>query len=224
MPITIKAEHDPVGDFPFLNAYMRWALLATEEIAGKPGLHIVLREAGLERLIDNFPPDDFQRTAGLTNRDYTAFCTGLLNFFGRAGRGGLLRIGRRSTQLALDRQLAALGLGTLVAAAKVLPAGLRLKAGLEFNVSVFTRIYKEGGATWRAHIEDRGQKWGYVMETCGLCVERQAEAPICTVFSGTLMESVAWLMGKEYEVQEVACHAMGAPACVWEISKTPKAP
>jgi len=35
-------------------------------------------------------------------------------------------------------------------------------------------------------------------------------------------EGVRWLTGKEFEVEEVECRATGAPACVWEISKTPK--
>jgi predicted hydrocarbon binding protein len=29
-------------------------------------------------------------------------------------------------------------------------------------------------------------------------------------------------MGKEYDIQETECRALGAPACGWEISKQPK--
>lgn len=222
MQVTVKPGHDPVGDFPFLNAYMRWALLASEEVVGKQGLYVVLRKAGLERLIDNYPPEDFTITAGITNRDYTALCTELLTFFGRAGRGGLVRIGRKSSQLAVKKQLDMLGLSKFVAASKMLPAGLKLKTGLEFNVAMFGSLYQQNGGDWHAHIEDHGGTWAYVVESCGLCVDRAADATICHVFTGTLQESIVWLMEKEYDVQEVQCRSMGAPACVWEISKQPK--
>jgi len=39
---------------------------------------------------------------------------------------------------------------------------------------------------------------------------------------GTLKEGILWLSGKEFNVEEVECRALGAKACVWEISKTPK--
>jgi predicted hydrocarbon binding protein len=40
--------------------------------------------------------------------------------------------------------------------------------------------------------------------------------------SESTQEAIHWLTGKEFEVQKVECRAMGAPACVWEINKTPK--
>lgn len=223
MQVAVKPGHDPVGDFPFLDAYMRWALLAAEEVVGAPGLNIVLRKAGLERLINNYPPENFSTSTGIVNRDYTAFSLELLTFFGRAGRGGLIRIGRKSSQLAVKKQVDMLGLSKFVAASKLLPATLKLKAGLEFNVAMLSSIYKQAGADWHAHIEDRGDRWAYVVETCGLCVDHTADTTVCHVFTGLLQESCLWLMDKDYDVQEAQCRALGAPACVWEIGKQPKA-
>jgi predicted hydrocarbon binding protein len=154
--------------------------------------------------------------------DYTALCTELLTFFGRAGRGSLVRIGRKSTQLGIKIQAQQFGLDNLAAASKLLPAGLKLKAGIEANIAVWTTVYKQVGGQWRAHSEDRGDHWDYIIETCTMCVDREADGTICHVFTGHLIESVLWQMGKEYEIQETQCHAMGAPACVWSISKQPK--
>jgi len=53
-----KVQHDPVVDLPVVEAYMNWALKATEEVVGKQGLAIILRENGLERFIDNYPPEN----------------------------------------------------------------------------------------------------------------------------------------------------------------------
>ncbi len=220
MQVQIKSSHDPMGDWGYVNAYMRWALLAAEEVAGPKGLNIVLRNAGLEHFIDNYPPEDFN--AGCKVRDYTTFCTELLTFFGRAGRGSLIRIGRKSTQLALKMQTEQFGLNNLMAATKLLPAGLKLKAGIEANIAVWKTIFKPMGGNWNAHSEDCGDQWDYIVETCTLCVDREADGVMCYVFTGSLIESVLWLMGKEYDIQETQCHAQGAPACVWSISKQPK--
>jgi hypothetical protein len=220
MDVKIKSGHDPMGEWGFVNAYMRWALLASEEVAGEKGLNIVLRNAGLERYIGNYPPENFE--VGGKISDYTALCVELLNFFGRAGRGSLVRIGRRSTQLGLKLQSEQLGLNNLAAASKLLPAGLKLKAGIEAHIAIWTTIYKQVGGHWHARSEDRGDKWAYIVETCTHCVDREADKPICHVWTGALVESIVWQMGKEYDVQETECRALGAPACVWEIAKQPR--
>lgn len=220
MQVKVKSSRDPIGGWGFVNAYMRWALLAAEEVAGQKGLNIVLRNAGLDRYIGNYPPEDFD--VGGEVRDYTALCSELLTFFGRAGRGSLIRIGRKSTQLGMKLQAEQFGLNNLMAASKMLPAGLKLKAGLEAHIAVWTMIYKQVGGQWHAHTEDRGEHWDYIVETCTLCVDREADGLMCHVFTGNLIEAILWQMGKEYDVYEAQCHAQGAPACVWSISKQPK--
>ena len=57
MIIKNKTENDPVTEMHITDAYMRWALMAAEEVAGKHGLGIVLRNAGLEHLIDHYPEE-----------------------------------------------------------------------------------------------------------------------------------------------------------------------
>jgi predicted hydrocarbon binding protein len=46
--------------------------------------------------------------------------------------------------------------------------------------------------------------------------------PMCWGRIGTLKEGLSWLTGKDFDVEEVECRAVGASACVWEVSKTPK--
>ncbi len=220
MTVTIKSTHDPIGDWGCINAYLNWVLLASEEVSGEKGLNIVLRNAGLEQYIGHYPPEDFNVNCKM--RDYTALTTELYTFFGRAGRGSLVRIGRKSAQLAIKLQREQMGLDNLVAASKLLPAGMKLKVGLESNIAIWKMLYQQVGGHWTARIEDRGGCWAYIVDTCTLCIEREADRPMCHVWTGALAESIVWLMGKEYDVQEVECRAMGAPACVFEISKQPK--
>ena len=57
MKITSRPEDDPVCMMHITDAYFRWALMAAEEVAGKRGLEIVLREADLSHLIGQYPEE-----------------------------------------------------------------------------------------------------------------------------------------------------------------------
>ena len=221
MQIADKKEFDPVVNMHITDAYMRWALMAAEEVAGKNGLNVVLRGAGLERLIDNYPEEKLAVSGTITYGEYAKLNTGLLEFFGRAAKSMTLRIGRISTRRAIDQQSALFGVAALMAA-KLLPIPTQLKMGMESPIGGFKKLSATVGEEYVAHVEDRGDKLAFVLHTCAMCAGKQADQPICQLYTGTLLESTKWLTGKDFDVQEVACRSMGAPDCVWEVSKTPK--
>ncbi len=222
MDIKPKADYDPVADLYMVDAYMRWALLAAEEVVGHQGLTIVLRQAGLERLINNYPPNELKLSGMLSYGDYASLSAGLLTFFGRAGKSMVLRIGRISAKHGIDQQGALFGLGVMLAA-KVLPVPTQLKMGLETIQNGFQKLANSVGQELHLQVADRGDKWAYVAPECAMCAGKHADAAICWLFNGTLQESLHWQTGKDFDIQEVECRALGAPACVWEVSKTPKA-
>ncbi|MCI0393470.1 MAG: 4-vinyl reductase [Chloroflexi bacterium] len=222
MDIRNKAIHDPVCDMYAVDAYMRWALQAAEEVVGQKGMAIVLRQAGLERFINNYPLNDLHASGNITFGDYANLSAALLNFFGRAGKSMTIRIGRLSAQYATEQQSATFGLGTLVKASRLLPLNAQQRAGLMVMQNGLRKLAQAVGQENKLRIEDRGHALAYVDETCAMCAGKEADMPICWVFNGTLMESTRWLTGKDFEIEEVECRAMGALACVWEIKKTPK--
>ena len=222
MEIKNKTAHDPVAGMPIVDAYMLWALQAAEEVAGKSGITVVLRQSGLERFIDHYPPNEVKISGNITYGEYANLSAGLLNFFGRAGKSMTLRIGRISAKHGVEQQAATFGLGTLVAAARVLPLTMQLKAGLEVYAMGFRKLAQSVGQELHIRIEDRGDRFALINEECALCAGKQASEHICWIWNGALMESMSWLTGKNFEIEEVECRAMGAKACVWEISKTPK--
>ncbi|HIE39248.1 MAG TPA: hypothetical protein EYH30_04805 [Anaerolineales bacterium] len=60
---------------------------------GTRGLNVVLRDAGLERYVDNLPPDNLE--LGAHAREHAALDRAVQAFYGRAGKGtGLLVPGR----------------------------------------------------------------------------------------------------------------------------------
>lgn len=221
MEIKDKSEHDPVTDLHIVDAYMRWALMAAEEVAGKQGLRIVLRESGLERFVDNYPSNELKASGQITFGDYANLSAGLLSFFGRAGKSMALRVGRLSAKHAIEQQSALFGVAALLAS-KLLPVPAQLKLGLEQQQTGLRKLSQAAGQDLRLRLEDRGDKFAYIYEDCPICAGKQADSHICWIFDGILLEGGRWQIGKEFEVREVECRAMGAPACVWEISKTPK--
>jgi predicted hydrocarbon binding protein len=220
MNIRNKSEHDPVTDMGMPNNYVRWALESIEEIAGKNGLSIILREAGLEELQDNFPPDNDEFGA-LTAVHYTNLTAAILNFFGRAAKSMTARIGRVSARRAIDHQAQLFNVAALTAL-KVMPLTVQFKLGLSNMQDGIRKLWASQGQQSVLRLEETKDAWLYINETCPECAGKRADAPICWLFVGVLHETTHWFTGKNFEIVETECRTMGAPACVWRISKTPK--
>jgi predicted hydrocarbon binding protein len=221
MEIKPQTTHDPVADLHIADAYMRWQLLAAEEVVGKPGLTTVLRENGLEKFINNYPPEEFNFNSRITTGEYAALSAALMTFYGRAGRGMTLRIGRLGCKMAIEKQGALFNVaGSL--ALKLLPVGQQLKMGLENMQSGFRKLAESIGEDYELSVEDRGETIAYIAKACPMCAGKQADAAICNIFTGNLEEGARWLTGKEHQVVETSCRAKGDPACVWEVSKAAK--
>jgi predicted hydrocarbon binding protein len=202
------------------NNYMRWALVAIEEVAGKNGLAVILREAGLEELKDNFPPDndDFD---GLKVRQFADLNSAVLNFFGRAARSMSMRVGRVSSRQAIEKQAELFNVVALMAL-KVMPLNMQMKLGQSKMYDGFHKIWAANGQQFMGRLEEEDDAWLHIRETCTNCAGKVSDEPICWLSTGTLHESIQWLTGKEFEIVQTECRAMGAPACVWRVSKKPK--
>lgn len=221
MEIKDKTPNDPVASLHLVDAYMRWALLAAEEVVGKKGLHVLLRERGLQRFIDNYPPELLKISGDITLGDYAQLCTGLLTFFGRAGKSMVIRIGRLTSKYAIEKQSSVYNVAAKTAA-KLMPSGLQVKLVLDSMVNGYNKLYAENGQELHFSLEDRGNKWAFISVECPLCAGKAADLPMCWGRIGTLKEALLWLTGKDFDVEEIECRALGASACVWDVSKTPK--
>ncbi|MBI5950025.1 MAG: 4-vinyl reductase [Chloroflexi bacterium] len=220
MEIKNKPTPDPLASNHMVDAYMRWALQAAEEVLGKQGLTIVLRDNGLEKYVDNYPPEELKISGNVTNSDYANLCTGLLQFYGRAGKSVDYRIGRISSKYAIEKQAAVFNVAARMAV-RLLPFQNQISTGLDNLIGGFQKLWSDFGEEAIILKEDRGDSFAYIQQTCPTCAGKQADEPICHQTTGMLLESIEWLTGKKVLVKEVECRAMGDPACVWEISKTP---
>ena len=221
MEVKDKTPTDPIANLYLVDAYMRWALLAAEEVVGKQGLQVLLRERGLERFIDNYPPELLKISGTITLGDYAELCAGLLTFFGRAGKSMVIRLGRLTSKYAIEKQSGVYNVAAKTAA-KLMPSGMQVKLVLDSMVNGYNKLYAENGQALHFRVEDHGHAWAFVSVECPLCAGKAADLPMCWGRIGTLKESLTWLTSKDFDVEEVECRALGAAACVWEVSKSPK--
>jgi bacteriochlorophyll 4-vinyl reductase len=221
MEIKDKTPSDPVASLYLVDAYMRWALLAAEEVVGKQGLTILLRERGLGRFIDNYPPELLGISKTITLGDYAELCAGILTFFGRAGKSMVIRCGRLTSKYAIEKQSSVYNVAAKTAA-KLMPSGLQVKLVLDSMANGYNKLYAESAQELHFRVEDRGDKWAFISVECPHCAGKAADVPMCWGRIGTLKEGLSWLTGKDFDVEEVECRAAGASACVWEVNKTPR--
>lgn len=221
MNITNKIALDPVTQIPQIDAYMRYALIAAEEMVGQQALETMLHQNGMQRFINNYPPDKIQLSIDFTSKDYANLCIALIEFYGKAGQDESIRFGRISTKPALANQGVFFNAASRTAI-KFLPLSFQIKTVLDGIKNDLDKVYKEIDHDVSIKIEDRGDRWAYIDQSCAVCAGKEADVPICWSWVGTLAESLNWLTGKEFDIDQVECRAMGQEACVWEIGKTAK--
>ncbi len=200
-----------VEDAVIVNALVRQALVAAGEVMGENGLSAVLRLAGLERFIDNLPPDDME--PGVKTSEYARLNEAIEDFYGRGGRGILRRVGRASFQYGVREQAALLGIAG--AALKVLPQKQRIKFILNAMVNALKKTNPQVDA-WSGELDGR---LVYVERTCAICYGRKSDRPICHLYVGSISEAVKWATGKDYLVRETHCMATGDDFCCFEIGE-----
>ncbi len=201
-----------------VDAYMRWALMAVEEVVGKPGLNLVLRENHLERFIDNYPAEILTVSGDITEQDYADLSAGVLQYYGRAGKGVDYHIARLSSKYARRKQAELFNVATRPAI-RALPLDQQISVGFDNTINGWLKLWHDYGEEAIILKENRGDKFAYIFRTCPNCAGKLASQPICHLLTGTLLDIAEWVTGKRISVKEVECRAMGADACVWEISK-----
>ena len=198
---------------PIPNAALRVLLEAIEDVMGENGTKAVLNAGGLSDYIDNYPPKNLEMDA--TFAEYGGVQQAVEDFYGpRGARAMLLRIGRATFQFGLRDQPAILGLAGV--ALKALPEKTRMKLILERMAKAAQERVNQPTI-----LKEEGDAFYFIVEECPCHWRPPHEKPCCYVTVGVLMEAMAWITGKLYKVEEVACISNGASSCVYRIPKEP---
>src|SRR5687767_13166554 len=198
-------------DAVIINSLVRQALTSAQEVMGDHGLSALLRASGLERFIGNFPPENLEPS--IQASQYAKLNQAIEDFYGRAGKGMLRRIGKASFQYGVREQAALLGVAGV--ALKLLPERQRIK----FILNGMSDALKKSNPQVNTRVDDSGDRVAYVDATCGICHSRHAESPICYLYQGSIAEAVKWATGKEHDILETHCMAKGDEYCRFEVGE-----
>ena len=196
------------------NKMVRIYLTVLEDIMGKNGLNSVLHSADLDRLIDNYPPDNLKKEFDFA--EFAALNQGLDDTYGpRGGRVFALRGGKASVKAGLDAFGAAVGVSGL--ALKILPLNAKLRIGLPAMAKIFSTFSDQVSL-----VDDQDDHFEYTIKECPVCYGRHSDHPICHGAVGLLQGGVHWVSGgKDFTVVETECKAKGDQDCVFQIFKEP---
>lgn len=198
-------------DAMIINSLVRQALTSAQEVMGDNGLNAVLRTSGLERFIGNFPPNNLEPS--IQASQYARLNQAIEDFYGRAGKGMLRRVGKASFQYAVREQAALLGVAGV--ALKLLPERQRIK----FILNGMVDALKKSNPQVEARIDESGERLAYIESTCAICHSRHSETPICYLYVGSIGEAVQWATGREHQIIETHCLAKGDAYCRFEVGE-----
>ncbi len=195
------------------NAALYVLFAAIAEVMGRNGLKSVLRLGGLERYIDNLPPNNTE--LGVKFSEYGAAQQSIEDFYGpRGARAMLVRIGRALFRYTLEEQPAVLGLAGL--ALKALPIGVRVKLILQKIVSSANDTMNMPSS-----LEETDDSYIFVVQDSPSRWRPARSKPGCYVTVGTYQEALRWATGKTFKIEEFTCMSAGDDACRFRIYKKP---
>lgn len=189
------------------NRFMRHFFQAVEEHMGIYTLHMMLRQAGLERFMDRLPPGN--REPEIRASEYARFQKEIRDYYGKGARGSLNRIGRRvfqrmTKEASFQDQIRLVWIRALPITPKRkqtldwLADQLRLPDG-KITVHTF-----DLDLIFVVHSGD---------STCG----QLEDEPICWVTQGMIQEAMLWAADDETDVEEISCQAARGETCTFRI-------
>ena len=197
------------------NKFAFIALRAYEDLIGKNNLSSILNQAGLNQLIESYPPDNLDLDFNFA--DFTAIHTALEVKYGPRGGQGLAQ---RAGRTAFDDGLKDFGAfaGVRNPAFKELPLQTRLQVILPSATKIFSKL-----ADLRSTVVETDSDFLWRTSRCPVCWNRQdADKPVCYLTSGFLQGLLTWVSdGLEFRVNESRCMAMGDEICEFVIQKEP---
>jgi predicted hydrocarbon binding protein len=196
------------------NKMARIILLAMEEVMGRNGVNAVLNLAQLKHLVNNFPPNNFDRQVSFA--DLGALMQALDEMYGpRGGRGLALRAGRACFKYGLKEFGPVLGIADL--AFRLLPLQMKLRVGADVFAETFNKFSDQV-----VRLEELEDRFLWVIARCPICWGRHSDTSCCYLAVGILQEALYWVSGgKNFEVYETGCVACGAESCTIVIEKKP---
>lgn len=191
-------------------------LETVENLVGSNGLHSILNYAGLQKYIDNFPPDDDKNEIPV--QDLQNLHKALLELFGGKGTQVIqLRAGKEFVHNAIDKRSKIAK--TVKLAARLLPENKKIgmvleRWGEEVEKREPSEIHKP-----RVEVQEKDDCFIYTDWDNYLTDGIKSSMPVCSFYVGELTYLVEWITGHEHKVKEIECRATGHQADIFKIFK-----
>lgn len=191
-----------------------------DEMMGHRSLIMLLRQAGLPEYIDDvLPMDD---TPSITVCQYSKLLADIYGVFGARGARPIFLRGGRLGAAELRRQRPAqfVVAGT---ALKLLPSAKRMQIVLDKLAEQGAEMY---GASY--HLYEEADAFYLEITRCPYCAEiarrskdqnKPVSKPVCHIPVAIIEEMMEWVTSQKHLVEEVACIAVGDPACRFRVGK-----
>lgn len=181
---------------------------------GRNGLNSILNLSLLSSLIDNYPPDDDNKSVPF--KTFSQLQTSLEQGFGpHGGRGLALRAGRVFFSQGLRTYGPELGLNDTTF--RLQPPDLKLKSVLQILADFFNQRTDQ-----KIYLSESEHNILWKVERCPWCWGRSVFEPVCQFTVGMLQEALYWVSsGKFYNVVEESCIAQGESVCLIAIGRVP---
>jgi predicted hydrocarbon binding protein len=141
---------------------------------------------------------------------YARLQAALRTYYGRGARGILLRIGTKLWEQLLDDS--SFGIKAQSVLIRSLPKSARRKQALDLLAKLLSA--KRGDIS--LHTLDLDLL--FVDVTSPTTLNQTDDTPICFVTLGLIRECLYWATSEEHNIEEIACHAMGARQCEFKIT------
>jgi predicted hydrocarbon binding protein len=212
--MSVRADPLTASTFYYPNKMVRIVLLAMEEVMGRNGVNAVLNLAHLRHLVNNFPPNNFDRQVSFD--DIGHLMRALDEMYGpRGGRGLALRAGRAGFKYGIREFGPVLGIADL--AFRLLPLNMKIKVGADVFAETFNKFSDQ-----QVKLIEEEDRFIWQNVRCPMCWGRQSETPCCHLAVGILQEALYWVSGgKNFDVVQTTCAACGDDVCTFIIDKKP---
>lgn len=199
------------------NAVVNPTLRFAREVLGEYKFSGVLEASGLGHFVRlDLPENDDLETMTSEYSDLMAALRGLPD-----GDSVLREVGRRTFLHSLSAQ----GHYYRILSQAVLQA-MPYNQAASAVLSAFTRAIMRSNPHVSAYFDTikhghfSPHTFQYHETTCAMCFGQTADAPICSMYTGSLSAAMYWATNRHHSVVEVDCMAMGGKSCAFLIEVT----
>jgi predicted hydrocarbon binding protein len=197
-----------VSEIKLSNRILRRFVETVEVELGVDQFHAMLALAKLPPEWAN--PQIFARTNPVeAAQTYADLQAAMRTYYGRGARGVLLRVGERLWGFLLED--AALVGKAQAALIKRLPMNARNKSTLE----LLARSIASQSGEITIHTLDLDLL--FVDHASPAALGQSDPHPICFITQGLIRESLFWATGRQFDVEETSCKAMGKDTCEFKV-------